>query len=432
MLTLPELDLHGYSLPIVISILEEIGPPLEIAKVENEEQRGPLMVTLAMELSCVLIQLLFSQRCSKAIAYELGDFLEIRGGDRFKSKNRRLEELIMKRESLICWANCIESILVGSLFVDNVVNPKADGCVTERVGGDYLRWKNCASVAELKEVEEDARKNWIEYKAVVTSYKSVTRMIDDISERLISDRKALLESHDFNPAFIEHLKNRGIDKEAAMANPAKKRIAIDFDIKHSVLDTGASAILAKTDRAWWRQFVNKSTKKINATGKKGFAMIMLRDSKLAEAAKEVCTNDKNIMEEDAWIKVLREPDTTWNWPSYLGRQNRLNGNAIRRKLCDLGKADEIRHKWIHDKGGAIHPCYSFWRNRSAADFLPKSSIDTLKKYPIEQATNELYWCLCHNSSESFRPFSSLSYPKGRWNTWLETANRGNPKFWVRN
>ena len=46
--------LHGNTLPMVIAALEKIGPPTAIAKVLDMHQQGPLLVTLATELACII------------------------------------------------------------------------------------------------------------------------------------------------------------------------------------------------------------------------------------------------------------------------------------------------------------------------------------------------------------------------------------------
>lgn len=61
--------IYYYTLPLVIEALDTIGAPHRIRKLEDEEQRGPLLATLASQLASTLTALI-RDALKKGIGHE--------------------------------------------------------------------------------------------------------------------------------------------------------------------------------------------------------------------------------------------------------------------------------------------------------------------------------------------------------------------------
>ena len=54
-----------------------------------------------------------------------------------------------------------------------------------------------------------------------------------------------------------------------------------------------------------------------------------------------------------------------------------------------------------------------------------------RQYPMEQASNELYWCLSEFNQALFFPALVSGYSVDTWNAWKHAAISGNISFWCR-
>ena len=413
--------LHGYTLPLTIKALEKIGLPLAILKVPDEDQRGPLIVTLALELACVLVGLLYQSLAIGDGTDELAAFVMIFGGDEFQREKRQVD-LLQRR--LIRFG-------AGEL----VDKKTGKGKFTRCLGEGFIAWSGDSKKAS-SQVEEWCK----EYSKLEKEYRKISRSLASAEAHLTLSRLQILSAENFQEAYKIHQKSRGIT--AGWQSPPQKKISINFDEAHPLLQEGAAAIVRNTDPVWWNGFKRFITSKVKSTSNAGDLGLLMRDPLLLRNVRFLETKG-NWWSRDALIEILNDPkkppkdlrkileneigqpitgNLKWKKPAVVITKSNLGFRASM-----LRQEDKSSLAWVKAFSGN-HPID--WLVRWS-DNDNRSLKKLQREYPAERALNELYWCLTQGSGMTFTPILSNTYPKKKWEAWQRQAQLGSTPFWVR-
>jgi hypothetical protein len=481
------LGLHAFTLPLVIGVIKEIGPPSAIALVPREKQRGPLLVTLATELACVLVSILREHLGWGGCIASSEDADALKLGAGYMQASQRLKALFEKERDALEAAHKIERLIL-RLAAGEIVDRATGTDVSPCPDGGFLRWfKNDACTPERRR----------RYETYSQDFSRLKRQIKVTDSNLAKMR-------------AEALKND------VGGQPAELRI--DFSASYHALQDGAAAILVQTDRAWWGQWTEKIEKEISRTFPNRGAVAMLRDLHLNRMA-DIEYLFGSMSYEGIWTYLLATPSTlpvkcldflakhTDRLKNFLnkcfpdergdaGKQVLLLAESLRgdadesrelrkefTKLCEqwskdagsellvgptssnlqwpahtvhkrkktkgaplsteavtdfrklLAAQDAMVEAWLDENAGAYHPCR--WtscrdqksRQRGKAVDQKASKIKRQREsYPVERAENELYFCLSRDKVQ-FAPSLSHTFAMKRWAAWVEEARCREPEYW---
>ena len=348
---------------------------------------------------------------------EIEDYLQICGGESYQSDLRKTLNLHGAKEAILTATVQLENRIVQYGAGEVLVCIEEGRLFTKSLLNGYVVWsEKAASIGTQAE-------SWrIEYEQMAKKYLAASNDSAAVTARLQTLRTKLLAAPDFLGNFEAHITRRGYERGGTGESLDSREIAVNFDSKHFLLKDGAAAILMRTDRRWWNAFRQAIKSKVNQL-RKGAIRIMLRDVMLYRFVE-----DSKFTRSVAWIDLLNEPSsfpTNLRWVPYKGRGSRINEDDIRFWRLKLRKEDQDARKWLSRHGGVCHPCN--W-------LLPAndSLMQVRNEYPPERAKNEMYWCLCDGSEETFAPLSSRTYPLEKWRAWVDGITDGTlPKYWER-
>ncbi|MEO8341141.1 MAG: hypothetical protein ABI604_15760, partial [Nitrospirota bacterium] len=402
--------LHGYTLPLVIDVFQEIGLPRAIQKVSDPAERGPLQVTLATELACVIVSLLHEGLAWGVGTEEIEDLLTERGGDDYRKALYEEKEKFEKKCALYLKINQMEQRIANLGFGEHVGNGRAKGSMSDAVDGGFIDWST--GIADSRETML-LMKN--EHQKLLSKYHRLAKSANKLGNELRVLRLEIQKADDFQKALEKHLVSRDVQRPKD-----GKGIAINFRSTNPVLMEGAVKILRVTELRWWILFENQIKKRIVTLSKKGNARLSLRDSVLNALVK---LDHKHGIQTffAAWIDMLKnpsimpdsilkqhrtfssryanpaKPDVTTpmssgnlKYPAYTKIERKdakeLNDRDLGYWFAELRTEDASACAWIQKHAGAFHPCD--WLRP-----IDKKSLSHWKKYPPERAINELHWCL---------------------------------------
>lgn len=445
--------LSWYTLPLVIEALKKFDPPAALLKVTDVGQQGPLLVTLAVELSQVLVSLLYCSLTRSGGSREIMDFYEICGGEKYQLLRRQYVHALSEKES--AYNEILELVKKVIRFgAGKLVQRRPGKKGSKRIWADgFIEWMSdspCGSqlVAQYQTDYEGLRKK----------YKSLLGKVNILSNEIKCQKITIEASEGFLRKLSSFKKGRGLPKTL------EPSIKVDFLRCDSSDLEGVSDILKKTDRHWWGLFEKFVCKKINNLRERGTARLMLRDPLLCETA-TMMVKYCAINLSEAWIELLKSPsqmpvclrvqvekrienieERKWSrlsqksiemsqfsfpgnfkWPSYTGRSKSLNDDDLAKWLQILRKNDSNTLGWLMDNGGGFHPLtWNLYTENPV-----ESVVEFSKQYPAEQAINELYWCLTRGQQNDFKPIISASLSLTEWNHWCQKAENGFTPYWRR-
>jgi len=411
--------LHGYTLAIAIPIIAKIGPPAEIAELTDDDQRGPLLVTLATELACEMVRVLYHNLFVGRWSEAFEQFLEISGGTPYQTLKRDCADLLARKNSLIVEAQGLERRIIQRGYGQVCFNPAGQALPT--IDNDFIEWYPSSLDADAKRLEA-------EYLQVASEYRTTLQELTVLETKCAAARNAIESSTQFQRLYLIHLQKQGLAEEGTSIRDVRGRtIRINFSDSPPV--GGAAEILAKTDKAWWTQFTTKVANAVERTASAGFASLMMRDPLLIQCVADRQKSDQleKFSWSGAWIHILTNPRefrSSLEWPAYFRSNSKSSEESIRQYGSKLRKEDKLVRAWLRDQGGAYHP--SNWHDPSNDSKIFRDV------YPAAQARNELYYCLCQSSAETFEPLISASYPLTRWEAWALKARESGPQYWRRN
>jgi len=453
--------LRGFTLPLVISTLKQVGPPLAIAKVPDERKRGPLLVTLATELASIIVGLLYDSLTRGMGREEVENFLMIRGGKEFQDSLQHYQRVLRTKADLRSAIEQLESRALRLGAAEIVDKKPVRGSFAKCVEGGYIQWHE-----EISYVAETIHAWRAEYKQLSTKFQKISDEVNVIEVYLAKQRNAIFSFKDFHDGLQCYLKSRGLQGELP-----KKGIFVNFDSQHPLMQDGAAAIWQRTDARGWRAFEKCINESVRNTAHRGPVRLMLREALLVKAAHLLIDTKQpnNISRslpsvDEAWIHVLRKPSIMPDLikrksetPDYPNSENCNVPNDLEAKLFIfpgsidwspyamgltndnmrnwrrvLRREDADAIKWIKENSGVFHPCNWY----ELIDNMPLNEVRRLsnlnKQYPLERAINELYWCLCKDSDQTFSPLASVSYSIVKWYDWVSIAEAGDPPYWQQN
>lgn len=452
-----QLRFHNSVLPVVISGIEQLGPPAAIARISDESQRGPLLVTLAVELTLVIVGLIQEGMHGSAEREEREVFMAIRGGESLRLVNDQLERCRQEKEVLITKVEKLERrLLLHGLGQIVEIEPKV-GIYTICAQGDYIVWSS--SPADIAETAEELRR---EYEGVAAGYRSASLEVEKWESRRSELLQEICSAPDYRDGLRFHLKARGLKSFPTAEERFEKRGLIDFKSNHSLLRKGVAAFLREREIRWWSAFEEFSMKTMRKISSRGFVRLMLRDGRLAEVARWRA-DALNLNPDGGWLEVIanpqleqeyrsmgglvafsgaetgtlpageHHPSEEWirilatlmveqrpaKWPPYTSNEKVLGENAIRYWRLKLREEEQRAGRWMNAKSGGYHPCNWLVREEDS-----EVGLD----YPVQRALDELSWCL--GGGGDFEPFLSSSWTAEKWQAWCKQARSGAPNYWT--
>ena len=471
-----DLGLHAFTLPLVIAAIQEVGPPFAIAAVPSEEQQGPLLVTLATELACVLVGLLHEHLAWGKCLAEADRNFEAKGGKDYLQAKQKVQFLRDQEQKIITDARRIERQLL-RVAAGEIVDRAGGDDASHSPDGGFLRWtENPASTPERRS----------RYETLFHDCVILRKQIKDAE------------------ADMAKLENRKPKKEKEQAP-----INIDFNAPYADLQGGAAALLLQTDRRWWSRFARHIEKSIARTFPNRGALAMLRDPALNRAV-GVETSFQKFNPNSAWTFLLQEPNklpedcaklikshgtryevfldacfpllkgekekqeerlaevltsddkeaaelrklwkafndhasnqkgagaltsllgSNLHWPSHTLHKGKKSGEALSATAVSefrrlLAAEDASVRFWIREQAGEFHPLDWIARTDSAKGARSRNHS---VRYPSERAKNELYYCLSQSRAE-FVPLVSVAYSAETWGDWVANAKRHGADYWRR-
>lgn len=481
------LGLHAFALPLVIEAIEKVLPPKSIALVPKASQ-GPLLVTLATELCCVLVSILHEHLAYGRCLSDSEDAAAIRLGQQYLLAKRQRQTLFDEEGENLRNARAIERLVL-AVAAGEIIDRGSGRDLSRSPDGGFLRW--FAHPVCTRERRAD-------YEACARKHARLRLAIQVVDSRLEQLQKS---------------ESAGSPQEETRAS----RFNIDFRSSYEALREGAAPILMQTDRVWWERWSNEIESATTQIFCNRPALGLLRDPHLSRLARlEESFRSSNLG--GIWTYVLAEPgdvpskcaeylskqkaryqilldkwfpaergqperqegllaqtirsgddarskticrefaDFQTNcskgvasellagspkgnlmWPAHLAGKGKNKGTPlsterVKEFFTQLRKQDLIVEKWLVDQGGSSHPC-SLAFLRSGQRQTQKSA--TGRKRSPRGATrssglakNQLYYCLSRGFFQ-FTPILSTSCTPDDWRSWFEQAKHGTPAYWKR-
>ena len=259
--------LHGYTLPIVISALKEIGHPLAIDKV-CEKQRGPLLVTLAAELAAIVVGLIYESKLCEMGLDEFERLVMILGGEDYQSAVRNYENAFQRENELISTITKLENLIKR-----------------------FCSQKNIRKIYDSKTTI-----SWeTTHRKLSAELCLISKDVCSARRRMKSQRLKALISPDFANAMQRHLAT--LDRQQRVGN----EITIDFDGLHPLLKDSSADVLRLTEPEWWQKFKDYVSKCVKTTTNHVQVRLMLRDSLLCQTVRLLAA-ERGGRIDDSWIE----------------------------------------------------------------------------------------------------------------------------------
>jgi hypothetical protein len=381
----------------VIAALTKVGVPNALLTVTDERQQGPLLVTLALEVAAVAVSLLHENLAWSVGAEELERHYKVHGGNAYLDAFTKERDLHRSIEDLIAKAQKIENRILRLHMGDLTNRSPKKSPKSKCLNGGYISWKIplCSEARELKK----------HYDKLVRALLSSRARYKKTADRLRSFRKEILGDA---PALARTIK-------------------FDFDSSNPIMHESAVGILQRTERKWWRLFENAFQNEHHASVIRGLLGLILRDPAIQKATHIIRKHGV----ENARIDFIRRSKdySTLQWPHDLNCIGILSSGNFRKRRHLLRKDDEDASAWIKRHAGPYHPCNLYGIDRCERPSVKQRHL--INTYPAGRAINELYWCLCENTSENMKPLLSLRYSAEDWQKWQTSAVLGSPKYFRR-
>lgn len=415
--------LEGYTLPLVICTLEKIDEPAAIMKVACQNQRGPLRVQLAAELSTMAAALLRVNLTAGRWQSELESQIDILGGEDLRELKRSLDLARNRKSQALSRITEFEQMIHRIGFGTLKASRRDEGNPHASPNYVFIAWEKEDEVFWAKK----------RYDVLLVSFVKLDSEVQDLEQRYCSNRNSIINESTFSTTFTERLKKRDLIPPSGTSDEHLcHSICIDFDAQYLEIQDGAAYLLSKNDRTWWKAFVARIHGEVEKKSRAGYAQVMMRDPHLAACVRGMLRS-KTLG--GAWIDVLRDPAANFgrmNWPGYTGPGGSLTQNAITQIMKTLKEEDRRAVAWIREQAGPYHPA-DFYRRRqdgATASLQGASSTHAMREYSPERAANELHWCLSGADESLFSPALSTAYSQERWLSWVQGAKAGFPDYWV--
>lgn len=409
-----------YTFPLIVKTLEACGPPTEISKVMNSNQKGPLLVTLACELASMTAQ----EICHNLMGLEEHqwkfEFVSIETGNRPAAITRELERL---RTEIQQTHENIEGLEGRDHFI-NLIIPSQGG----RSGKAKIKEQRF-SADELRSERSLLRR---ERAALLQQLTEKNQKVTALSQQLIVLEPDVFIQGENTKKWQGFLAKR--------VNQDKwSKLVVDLIPLTSKNPGTALDLLFKRDISWLQQFAHRLKNEFQTVSKKGGTLrFMLRDPRFDEALLNYARNQK-YSEVGATISLLSDPDTnvkgtTISYPGemefaeYKGLRGELNENSIHRWWQVLRDQDTSMRKWIKEHAGMWHSCSPYDFSLPAQMYCKKFE-QTRKEYPAGRAASELYFCLSLGHLNDFKPTLAFKFDQSKWEEWVEKARLEEPPYW---
>ena len=432
--------LRAYTTYLSIKALQKVGAPTQIDAIRDPNQQGPLKVTLAIELGTMILSVLGKNLGGKAIAEARERYIEKQTYNRcwYIVKKRELDVLQRKITDIRYEGDRLEGNLLGRKIAERVECANATAETIKCIfRGGFLRYKkkplSKKRFREEKSEEADNWSDWLEFKELSRSFEEVTTAFDKLAAALKYCRAEVTEQKGFEADFKAQLKRIGIlDKEA--------RLRFDLFRYDDIRAFPATKLLHNWDNEWWNVFTSSVNNEINKDIRKNSHLqLMLRDAFLIQEARVLSEkNNTNyrgelysvigISKEISPLKWREESRFKVSEKSDEYDQDKQN-NAVRTALVTLRKEDKEARAWLSEEGGIFHPYNFYDKDINPVRFTRMRKA--FRQYPMEQASNELYWCLSEFNQALFFPALVSGYSVDTWNAWKHAAISGNISFWCR-
>lgn len=376
--------LQGYTWTVVIKAIEESGYPQEIKNIPKKQQ-GPMIVTLACELSAILIELLIQSVTKQNFEQKLED---LRKQYAEESYHILMNEFKTLSDSIVNLEFQMESMELSYGFI----RPN-----TNKFSKNKLKIKDLSNPL----INDESSKK---YYSLIDNHQKNTKIRKTVSTKI----KELSEKIESDNCFKK-------EREKLLNSINKKgTISVDFFSEYDLLHGGAAKILYITDKVWWSSFTSSVNTILNKDTSSSPSKIVLR------ALSDNIVGEKIVMETQQLLKDAHRL-IGYNWPSI-----NLSEAGVRQLRKTLREEDEYIRKWIMALAGKDHPLDPFRRKLDHKVNVGNSNISH------ERAINELRWCLSQRAPNSLPfegYFTTSNLTKEDWETRVASWGNRMPDYW---
>jgi hypothetical protein len=393
----------------IIEMIKTHGLPKELNKICDDQEKGPLSVTLVGELSCLLRGKLFLAQWLGNWNQELDSFFAINIGGEYSQLKEKYSKLLFNRRIL---ERRILSFMNLAVLLDQAK--------MVRLPSEEENFLDARIIWQSGPLAEKMR---TEYDSLMNRYNKCTNELisaDKSSYELINN---FLNQSKFSLQFGNHLYSRELISQDYILgkNFHGKELAIRMDSLKLDRSDGALFLLKLKDPVWF-SLLNKHFKSrlysLNNSGAKG---LLLRNQSLKQiVSAAVNSENRKIQPYSVWCRELTSFSNNFKhlkWHSE--REGIYTEESVRKALGKIKNEDQKLSDWTLEHGGQEHP---FLFLKDAEQSLSNHRLS----YPPERAMNELSWILSEGFSEEFSPQTSTQYTKKNWKDWLRKAKICNP------
>jgi hypothetical protein len=355
----PNLErLEGYLFPLVAEALNSVGPPSALLAVDNEEERGPLLVTLAAQITIVGVGCLHN---TLAAFSQREDYKRLLLLQPDSATARRIHSA---GERIYLQLQTLEAGIIHLGYAELIPKQIPRRKCTQTLEGDFLIWRTKTG-AQGRQLQK-------EYLSLLESYKSVTAKEDQDKSRVQAECCGL---------GIRHFD---------LAMPI-----VDFASSDPWVSDSPVGILQRTDLYWWSQFATAFMLNQRSRLRYGLLPLALRDPAMQGAHLGRSGENRDEVRVDF---LSRNPEmykkndmiqSNFQWPP-----NQQNSAGLRQHRRTLRMEDKKAQEWIAATGGALHP-FNFYA----------AHVDT--QYTKERVVSELVSCLFRESRKNCVPQGSF-------------------------
>lgn len=180
--------MHGYVLPMVIKAIESLGPPQTISRVFDQSQQGPLLVTLAAELTMLVVGLIHESLSSQADREETEAFYTLRGGEPLGAVTKELDRSLQEKNDLIGRIEDME-LRVVRCGLGTIVEKKPEiDTYSECAEGDFI------ALDTSEDCSKEMRRS---YEDLVRKYRRVSKEVEKLRGCRLEMRRNIRSVPDF-------------------------------------------------------------------------------------------------------------------------------------------------------------------------------------------------------------------------------------------
>jgi hypothetical protein len=422
---MPRVPLHylpklvGYTMPVVIDAIDEIKPPVEIQKIPDGAQKGPILVTLAAQLANIVADAIYHQLAQTPEHHRFRDYYEIHGGSRYRKLLLGLERACQRRAQARSHLVHLETRFLArdTATFDHGKWPNGKKVKSPLAG--ILTWNGHLGKG-LAETQCMYGKAADEYRKYSKDCEDLVKAIEDeeIAIKSVTPPEEVVRTLRLNAEDTYVFRSKG--------QPISRSVRFRVTEKSSLLEAGAGFYLRNTEPRWWRLFSDQVEHQVSLDYAGQAQRLMLRDPLLHNAIENLLAEKKGGRKvytiERAAQEVLEKPaifSPRLNWPPRT-----LTGDTVRQTRTTLKKQDEDAYKWVKARSGERHPLDPYRNFRSRLAHLEEDRLryDFEKGYDHCRAENELLWCLARRQPESF-PFRGAFANARQQESWRERVRK---------